>query len=156
MPAVALASGAKTLDDSGVCAASSGPATVERPVNGVGVLPLLLLPPPQAVSESDVAKYVELKRLLQKDDTTSRNAFKQLYTRYYGMNTAGLTDTFRQRYFDLLFAFDAKTQRSTELRLTALFDCVEFVPYEFWCLSWTRATTPKPPGGDPTNKGKEA
>jgi hypothetical protein len=55
-----------------------------------------------------------------------------------------------------LFAFDAKTQRSTEMLLTALFDCVEFAPNEFRRLSKTGATTPKPPGGDSTNKGKEA
>jgi hypothetical protein len=53
-------------------------------------------------NEEDVAVYCELKRLLASD---SRDEFKAKFTRYYALNSSGLTNEFKQQYFELLFNF---------------------------------------------------
>jgi hypothetical protein len=48
--------------------------------------------------------FFELKRLLDRTDPKSRRAFQKLFTNYYGLGGAGLTEAFKVRYFKLLFA----------------------------------------------------
>ena len=57
---------------------------------------------------SDFCPYFDLKRMLRAiktkpGDKVARGCFRDLFTRFYAMNAAGLTQEFRSRYFQLLF-----------------------------------------------------
>jgi len=52
---------------------------------------------------SDFCPYLELKELLADGTPQARSQFRILFTSFYGLNAAGLTDNFRDRYFDILF-----------------------------------------------------
>lgn len=52
---------------------------------------------------SDICPYLDLKMLRPVSDPVFRARFRALFVRYYGMNTAGLTDAFRDRFFATLF-----------------------------------------------------
>jgi hypothetical protein len=52
---------------------------------------------------SDFCPYLELKKLLTETSPESRLKFRTLFTRFYNLNVGGLTDEFKQRYFELLF-----------------------------------------------------
>jgi hypothetical protein len=49
-------------------------------------------------------KYFDLKGLLASSEKKDRVAFRKLFTGYYRLGNAGLTDAFKRRYFKLLFA----------------------------------------------------
>jgi hypothetical protein len=51
----------------------------------------------------DFCPYFELKKLLADSSEMGRKRFKALFCRYYTLNTGGLTDAFRDRYFAILF-----------------------------------------------------
>ena len=51
----------------------------------------------------DFCPYLELKELLRDSSTFARRRFRSLFTSYYGLNAAGLTDKFKTRYFEILF-----------------------------------------------------
>jgi len=59
----------------------------------------------QLLAVRDYAPYLALKRLLAEKPNGFRQEFCQLFERYYGLNAAGLTGAFKERYFELLFAF---------------------------------------------------
>ena len=59
------------------------------------------------LAPKDYRPYICLRKLLPKSDLPSRTAFRKLFTSYYRLNHGGVTDTFRNRYFDLLFDFNA-------------------------------------------------
>lgn len=50
-------------------------------------------------------KYFELRRLLQSKRPDDHPAFRSLFSSYFGLHAAGLTDEFRNRYFERLFEF---------------------------------------------------
>jgi|SRR5579862_907703 len=52
---------------------------------------------------SNFCPYLELKELFSKDTLEARDQFRYLFSDYYGMNSAGLTDEFKARYFAILF-----------------------------------------------------
>jgi hypothetical protein len=52
---------------------------------------------------SDFCPYLELKELLPDASSHARRRFRSLFTTYYGLNVGGLTDAFRDRFFEILF-----------------------------------------------------
>jgi hypothetical protein len=56
-----------------------------------------------------VKVYCDLLKMYADLSADGRRKFENLFSRYYGLRSAGLTDTWFRRYFDLLFGFtDAK------------------------------------------------
>ncbi|MGB9435435.1 MAG: hypothetical protein WBQ89_24520 [Candidatus Acidiferrum sp.] len=53
---------------------------------------------------SDFCPYLELKALLPNCTSEARAQFCFLYTRFYGLNVGGLTNSFKERYFEILFS----------------------------------------------------
>ncbi len=52
---------------------------------------------------SDFCPYLELKEMFTDATPLARRRFRLLFTEYYGMDVAGLTDTFKDRFFEILF-----------------------------------------------------
>jgi len=52
---------------------------------------------------SDFCPYLELKELFTDATPHARSQFRYLFTDYYGLNAGGLTDAFRDRFFEILF-----------------------------------------------------
>ncbi len=67
---------------------------------------ILLSQAARILQQREVSPYFELRSLILKQDRKSRAAFKRIFSTYYGLNAAGLTDAFKKRYFDLLFGLD--------------------------------------------------
>lgn len=57
----------------------------------------------QCVAEDDVVAYQELKRLFAAKDDAARIEFRRAFERYYGLYAGGVTKSWRDRYFELLF-----------------------------------------------------
>jgi hypothetical protein len=57
----------------------------------------------QRLSESDIALYFTLREMLARNDKRDRRLFRKQFAKYYGLNSAGVTDTFKTHYFELLF-----------------------------------------------------
>lgn len=57
----------------------------------------------RGVAESDVAAYQDLKRLFAEKDDAGRGEFRRAFERYYGLYAGGVTQAWRDRYFELLF-----------------------------------------------------
>jgi hypothetical protein len=51
----------------------------------------------------DFCPYLELKELFTDRSDLRRRRFRLLFTDYYGLNVAGLTDVFIDRFFEILF-----------------------------------------------------
>jgi len=68
----------------------------EKHINALNKAETLLFP-------SDFRPYLELKALLPDSSPPARNHFRSLFTNYYGLNTGGLTDEFKNRFFEILF-----------------------------------------------------
>jgi hypothetical protein len=51
---------------------------------------------------SDFCPYLELKTLLPNVTPQARSQFRTLFTNYYGLNTGGLTQDFKDKYFAIL------------------------------------------------------
>lgn len=52
---------------------------------------------------SDFCPYLELKELLPNATPDARGRCRSLFTNYYGLNIGGLTDAFKNRFFEILF-----------------------------------------------------
>jgi len=52
---------------------------------------------------SDFNPYLELKALLPDATPDARKRFCSLFTSYYGLNSGGITDEFKAKYFEVLF-----------------------------------------------------
>jgi hypothetical protein len=52
---------------------------------------------------SDFCPYLELKELLFGASPLARSRFRLLFTNYYGLNTGGVTEEFKTRFFEILF-----------------------------------------------------
>jgi hypothetical protein len=52
---------------------------------------------------SDFCPYLELKEMLADSALQARSRFRILFTEYYGLDIAGLSDAFKDRYFQILF-----------------------------------------------------
>ena len=50
------------------------------------------------------AKYFTLQSLLRSTRTSDRKEFQKQFTIHYRLNTGGLTEAFKERYFELLFS----------------------------------------------------
>ena len=55
---------------------------------------------------SDFCPYLELKTLLSEKSASAHNRFRTLFTNFYGLNVGGLSEQFKDRYFEILFAGD--------------------------------------------------
>ena len=55
------------------------------------------------LKEEDYIPYFDLKRLLAERHAGFKTEFRRIFEHYYGLNTGGITDTFKARYFELLF-----------------------------------------------------
>ena len=53
---------------------------------------------------SDFCPYLELKAMLPDPSPESRVRFRSLFTTYYGLNVGGLTNEFKDKFFETLFA----------------------------------------------------
>ena len=51
---------------------------------------------------SDFCPYLELKSLLPADSAEARRKFRSLFTSFYGFNSAGLTEEFKEKFFEIL------------------------------------------------------
>lgn len=56
------------------------------------------------IFHSDFCPYLELKALLPDATPDARDRFRFLFTTYYGLNVGGLTDEFKDKYFEILFS----------------------------------------------------
>ncbi|MBX5453435.1 MAG: hypothetical protein K6U10_05785 [Acidobacteriia bacterium] len=57
---------------------------------------------------NEVATYRYLRALLQRDDADARQIFEKMFIAYYGLNSGGITDKFREAYFDRLYELRGK------------------------------------------------
>jgi hypothetical protein len=55
------------------------------------------------VQKGDFAKYFEIKRLLSSNRDCARQKLRRVFTSFYQLNVGGLTEAFKDRYFQLLF-----------------------------------------------------
>ena len=55
------------------------------------------------IFHNDFCPYLELKEMLTDTSPLVRRRFRLLFTNYYGLNVAGLTDAFLDRFFGILF-----------------------------------------------------
>lgn len=58
------------------------------------------------IFHSNFCPYLELRAWLKNPTEAARERFRDCYAQYYNMNTAGLTDGFKDKYFDLMFKGD--------------------------------------------------
>ena len=56
--------------------------------------------------DSGFRQYLELKSLFADGSPSARVRFRPLFTNYYRLNVGGLTDEFKDRYFEILFGDD--------------------------------------------------
>lgn len=52
---------------------------------------------------TDFCPYLDLKRLFAERTSVARERFQRLFTRFYNLNSAGLSPDFLRRYFEILF-----------------------------------------------------
>jgi hypothetical protein len=52
----------------------------------------------------DLCPYLELKELFAAPTPPNQQRFRYLFTTYYGLNVGGLTEPFKDRYFEILFS----------------------------------------------------
>jgi hypothetical protein len=52
---------------------------------------------------SDFCPYLDLKHLLGDASPSARARFRQLFIAFYGLNAGGLTDEFKDSFFEILF-----------------------------------------------------
>lgn len=56
------------------------------------------------IFHSDFCPYLELKEMLPDTTALARERFCVLFTNFYGLNVAGLSDDFQKRFFEILFS----------------------------------------------------
>jgi len=57
----------------------------------------------------DFCGYMDLKALLQDSSPAAQELFRKRFTPMFGLNVGGLSDAFKDRYFEVLFAGDVFT-----------------------------------------------
>lgn len=57
----------------------------------------------QLIRARDFRPYFELKELLRDSSPAARQRFRSRFTTYYGLSKGGLTDQFKDRFFEILF-----------------------------------------------------
>ncbi len=72
--------------------------------NAVTLTWALLTKAADTITPKEFSDYFRLKALLANPTPKNRQAFRHGFTTYYRLNIGGLTDDFKQAYFDLLFA----------------------------------------------------
>jgi hypothetical protein len=55
------------------------------------------------IYHSDFCPYLELKAMLADSSPVARDRFRYLFIDYYALTTGGLTDEFKDRFFEILF-----------------------------------------------------
>jgi len=55
------------------------------------------------LKDKDIAPYLRLKRLLAEKPVNYEVEFRRVFASYYGLNVAGLSPAFKDRYFERLF-----------------------------------------------------
>ena len=60
--------------------------------------------------EENISPYMELKRLLTDKPGGYQREFRRIFETYYGLNAGGVTDAFKDRYFELLFGLKIQDQ----------------------------------------------
>jgi hypothetical protein len=63
------------------------------------------------IRSSDFTGYFELKRLLVSKRAVDRREFQTQFATYYRLHSGGLTEEFKRRYFEHLFAFESVRQK---------------------------------------------
>lgn len=58
------------------------------------------------LEETNVSPYLMLKNLLIKKPAGFQADFRRIFESYYGLNAGGVTDAFKDRYFELLFGLE--------------------------------------------------
>lgn len=66
-----------------------------------------------ALESEPVHTYACLRQLLGMEDAQARRSFETKFTRYYGLNAAGVTDRFRKVYFKRLYALRGQKIRDS-------------------------------------------
>ena len=56
-------------------------------------------------TKSQMEKYLRLRRLIPNLNATGNLEFKNAYSRFYAINAAGLSNDWKDQYFELLFTF---------------------------------------------------
>jgi len=56
------------------------------------------------IFHSDFCPYLDLKEMLTNGSKLVKRRFRILFTYFYGLNTGGLTDKFKDRFFGILFS----------------------------------------------------
>ena len=62
------------------------------------------------VAQGDVDKYMELKELFRMKDGAKQAEFRSAFQRYYGLYSGGVTSTWRDRFFQLLYELELRDQ----------------------------------------------
>lgn len=75
---------------------------------------------------SDFCPYLELKTLLPNATPQARSQFRSLFTKYYGLNTGGLTQSFKDKYFAILHS--GKIFKKQNPRIDAILRCLHKIP----------------------------
>jgi len=58
------------------------------------------------LAADDFAPYLQLRRLLRDESAESREEFRSTFESYYGLKAGGVTDAFRDRYFEILYGLE--------------------------------------------------
>jgi hypothetical protein len=58
------------------------------------------------LEEENISPYLELKRLLTDKPGGFQREFRRIFESYFGLNAGGVTDAFKDRYFELLFGLE--------------------------------------------------
>jgi hypothetical protein len=60
------------------------------------------------VDPEAVQTILRLRELLRSKEEADHTRFRDLFAKFYGLNSGGLSKEFKQRYFELLFEFDSQ------------------------------------------------
>ncbi|HEY5550376.1 MAG TPA: hypothetical protein VIK52_00705 [Opitutaceae bacterium] len=70
----------------------------------------------ELLKPGEVSRYFELKAALARPSAHDREQFERVFSHHYRLNMAGLTDRFRQEYFDALFTADPSSESWPDFR----------------------------------------
>lgn len=106
----------------------------------------LLEKPSKALQPTDFEEYFELKRLLSNITPAVRDDFTKRFARYYGLNAGGLTEAFKQKYFELFSRLTQAARATLILPFSWSFmispGAKGTAAYRYpLCPSWSRFTT---------------
>jgi len=55
------------------------------------------------ISEKTISPYIRIKEMLKNINNENKSTFEKTFRKYYGMNSAGLSDEFFQAFFSILY-----------------------------------------------------